>query len=110
MGITFHKVFLIYIIMTMPPNFSGLTMPWPRIVSAIFAIAFALGIIIVGGWYFTLGIGVIVFLGQLEYFRLVRAKGIEPAAKTTLVVSQLLLLTATMAPPSPMPCFPWLGR
>ena len=55
-------------------------MPWPRIVSAIFAIAFALGIIIVGGWYFTLGIGVIVFLGQLEYFRLVRAKGIEPAA------------------------------
>ncbi|MFM8309416.1 MAG: phosphatidate cytidylyltransferase, partial [Microcystis aeruginosa] len=36
--------------MTMPPNFSGLTMPWPRIVSAIFAIAFALGIIIVGGW------------------------------------------------------------
>ncbi|MBC1190688.1 MAG: phosphatidate cytidylyltransferase [Microcystis sp. M_OC_Ca_00000000_S217Cul] len=95
--------------MTMPPNFSGLTMPWPRIVSAIFAIAFALGIIIVGGWYFTLGIGVIVFLGQLEYFRLVRAKGIEPAAKTTLVVSQLLLLTATMAAPLTDAMFPLAG-
>ena len=81
-------------------------MPWPRIVSAIFAIAFALGIIIVGGWYFTLAIGVIVFLGQLEYFRLVRAKGIEPAAKTTLVVSQLLLLTATMAAPLTDAMFP----
>jgi hypothetical protein len=32
--------------------------------------------ILLGGWYFTLGFGVIVFLGQLEIFQLVRAKGI----------------------------------
>jgi len=54
--------------------------------------------IILGGWYFTLGFGVIVFLGQLEIFRLVQAKGILPAAKTTLVVSQLILISAHLAP------------
>jgi phosphatidate cytidylyltransferase len=72
-------------------------MPLSRIVSAIVAIFIALGMIILGGWYFTLGVGILIFLGQLEYFFLVRAKGIEPAAKTTLVLSQLLLLVATIA-------------
>ena len=51
-----------------------------------------------GGWYFTLGFGVIIFLGQLEIFALVKAKGILPAAKITLVVSQLLLVTAHVSP------------
>jgi phosphatidate cytidylyltransferase len=40
---------------------------------------------------------VIVYLGQLEYFQLVRAKGIAPAAKTTLAVSQALLFIATVS-------------
>ncbi|MBR8827199.1 MAG: phosphatidate cytidylyltransferase [Gomphosphaeria aponina SAG 52.96 = DSM 107014] len=71
---------------------------WIRIASGIVAIAVALGMIILGGWYFTICLAVIVVLGQLEYFRLVRAKGIEPAVKTTLFVSQLLLITATVAP------------
>ncbi|MGH2414582.1 MAG: phosphatidate cytidylyltransferase [Microcystaceae cyanobacterium] len=84
-------------------------MSWPRIISAIVAIALAFGMIVIGGWYFTLGIAVIVFLGQLEYFRLVRAKGMAPAAKTTLVVSQLLLLTATIAPPLTDAMFPLAG-
>jgi phosphatidate cytidylyltransferase len=43
-------------------------------------------------------LGIIVFLAQLEYFRLVKAKGIEPAAKTTIVMSQLLLVTANIVP------------
>ena len=80
-----------------------------RVLSAIVAIAIALGMIILGGWYFTIGIGILVFLGQLEYFRLVRAKGIEPAAKTTLVVSQLLLITATVAPNLTDAMFPLAG-
>ncbi|ACK71826.1 phosphatidate cytidylyltransferase [Gloeothece citriformis PCC 7424] len=84
-------------------------MPWTRIVSAIIAIAFALGIIITGGWYFTFGVCLLVFLAQLEYFRLVRAKGIAPAAKTTLVVSQLLLITATVAPTLTDAVFPLAG-
>jgi phosphatidate cytidylyltransferase len=85
------------------------SMPWSRIASAVVAITFALGMIILGGWYFTLGVGILVFLGQLEFFRLVRAKGIEPAAKTTLVVSQLLLILATVAPPFTDAMFPIAG-
>jgi phosphatidate cytidylyltransferase len=73
-------------------------MPWKRIFSAIVAIILALGLIILGGWYFTLGMGVLVFLGLVEYFRLVHAKGILPAAKTTLFVSQLILISAAVTP------------
>jgi phosphatidate cytidylyltransferase len=73
-------------------------MPLPRVLSAIVAIVLALGMIMLGGWYFTLGFGILIYLGQLEYFQLVRAKGIVPAGKTTLVVSQLLLIISTVAP------------
>jgi phosphatidate cytidylyltransferase len=72
-------------------------MPWSRIVSGIIAIALALTGSILGGWYFTLMFMVIVYLGQLEYFQLVRAKGIAPAAKTTLAVSQALLVISTFS-------------
>ncbi len=72
-------------------------MPWSRILSGIVAIALALGMTLLGGWYFTLCFGIIVYLGQLEYFELVRAKGIAPAAKTTLAVSQALLVISTMS-------------
>ena len=84
-------------------------MPWTRILSGIVAIALALGMIILGGWYFTLGIGILIFLGQLEYFRLVRAKGIEPAGKTTMVLSQLLLIIAIVAPNLTDAMFPVAG-
>ncbi|MGK7898844.1 MAG: phosphatidate cytidylyltransferase [Xenococcus sp. (in: cyanobacteria)] len=73
-------------------------MSWNRILSAIIAIALAIGAIILGGWYFSVGIGILIFLAQIEYFRLVRATGIEPAAKTTFVVSQLLLISSTITP------------
>ena len=55
--------------------------------------------ILLGGWYFVAGFSVIVFLGQLEIFQLVQAKGILPATKTTLVVSQIVLVVAYLAPP-----------
>lgn len=83
--------------------------PWSRVISGTVAIALALGMILIGGWYFTLGFCIIVFLGQLEYFQLVRAKGIAPAAKTTLVVSQLLLITAALAPSLTDAVFPLAG-
>lgn len=72
-------------------------MPWPRILSAIVAIVLALTMTILGGWYFTIGFGILVYLGQVEYFQLTRAKGMAPAAKTTLVVSQALLFISTMS-------------
>ncbi|MDP8966676.1 MAG: phosphatidate cytidylyltransferase [Cyanobacteriota bacterium] len=84
-------------------------MPWSRIFSGIVAIALALGMIIVGGWYFTLGFCVIVYLGLLEYFQLVRAKGIAPAAKITIVVSLVLLITATLSPTLTDAVFPLAG-
>lgn len=74
-------------------------MPWVRIASGIVAIAIAISFIVLGGWYFTIGFSIIVYLGQLEVFDLVRAKGINPAAKTTLIVSQILLVTAHISPP-----------
>ncbi|PSN10291.1 phosphatidate cytidylyltransferase [filamentous cyanobacterium CCT1] len=74
-------------------------MPWSRIISGLVAIVVALAMIGLGGWYFTLGFGALIFLGQLEIFALVKAKGILPAAKTTLVVSQLLLIMAHVSPP-----------
>jgi phosphatidate cytidylyltransferase len=73
-------------------------MPLPRILSAIIAIVLALGMIVLGGSYFTACFGVIVYLGLQEYFGLVRATGIAPAAKTTIVVSLVLLITANLAP------------
>ncbi|MCX7594088.1 MAG: phosphatidate cytidylyltransferase [Fischerella sp.] len=71
-------------------------MPWSRILSGIIAIAVALSATVLGGWYFTIVFATIIFLGQKEYFNLVRAKGIAPAAKTTMVVSQVLLVICTL--------------
>jgi phosphatidate cytidylyltransferase len=73
-------------------------MALPRILSAIVAIILAFAMILLGGWYFTLFFGVIVYLGLLEYFNLVRATGIAPAAKTTIAVSLILLITANLSP------------
>ncbi|MEA5553529.1 phosphatidate cytidylyltransferase [Anabaena cylindrica UHCC 0172] len=71
-------------------------MPWSRIISGIIAIALALTATLLGGWYFTVAIAIVVFLGQQEYFNLVRARGIAPAAKTTIFVSQILLAICTL--------------
>lgn len=73
-------------------------MPLARTISALVAILFAFLIVVLGGWYFTAAFGVIVYLGQREIFQLVQAKGIMPAAKTTLFVSQLLLIFAHISP------------
>jgi len=84
-------------------------MPWTRIGSGIVAIAVALGMTLLGGWYFTIGFGVIVYLGQLEYFQLARAKGMAPAAKTTLAVSQALLIISNLSPTLADAVFPVAG-
>ncbi len=50
-----------------------------------------------GGWWFTVAVGLIVHLGLLEYFRMAQFKGIRPATKTTLVAVQLLLFSTQAA-------------
>jgi phosphatidate cytidylyltransferase len=84
-------------------------MPWTRILSGLVAIILALSMTLLGGWYFTIGFGVIVYLGQLEYFRLAQAKGIAPAAKTTLVATQVLLISANLSPTLADAVFPVAG-
>lgn len=78
-----------------------LTMPWTRIASSIIAIAIALSMTLLGGWYFTLIFCVLVYLAQLEYFQLVKAKGTIPAAKTTIIVSQMLLVVTNATASTP---------
>ncbi len=70
-------------------------MSWSRVISGIVAIVVALTATLLGGWYFTILFGVIIFLGQKEYFGLVKAKGIAPTVKTTMIVSQVILITCT---------------
>ncbi len=84
-------------------------MPIQRIISAIIAIVLALSLLILGGWYFSLAIALVIFLGLREYFQLVRAKGIAPAAKTTIVLSLFLLLSATLTPQLTDAMFPLTG-
>jgi phosphatidate cytidylyltransferase len=84
-------------------------MPWSRILSGITAIAVAISMIVLGGWYFTVGFCVIVYLGLLEYFQLVQAKGIAPAAKSTIAVSFLLLITSAVSPTLTDALFPLAG-
>ena len=84
-------------------------MPWPRIISTVVAIAIALTMIVLGGWFFSLGLAVLVFLGELEYFNMVRAKGISPATKTTIFLSLCLLVAATISPDLVDAVFPLTG-
>ncbi|MEI6381297.1 MAG: phosphatidate cytidylyltransferase [Cyanobacteriota bacterium ELA615] len=84
-------------------------MPWPRIVSTIIAIVIAVIMIILGGWYFSTGLAVLVFLGELEYFNMVRAKGISPATKMTIFLSICLLLVSTISPSLADAVFPLTG-
>jgi phosphatidate cytidylyltransferase len=68
-----------------------------RLLSGYAAGAFGFVVVLLGGWWFTLALGVMVHLGLLEYFSLARFKGIRPASKTTLVLAQLLLITTQWA-------------
>ncbi|MFN9692805.1 MAG: phosphatidate cytidylyltransferase, partial [Synechococcaceae cyanobacterium] len=68
-----------------------------RLASGWAAGGIGLVVVLLGGWWFTLAVGVIVHLGLLEYFRMAQFKGIRPATKTTLVAVQLLLLSTQAA-------------
>jgi len=68
-----------------------------RLLSGYAAGGFGLLVVGLGGWWFTVAMGVIVHLGLQEYFRMARRTDIRPAVKTTLVLSQLLLITTQWA-------------
>jgi phosphatidate cytidylyltransferase len=80
-----------------------------RLISGIIAIIFALGVTWSGGWAFTVAIGLIILLGQLEYFSLVEAKGTAPARRTTMVLSQVVVLFQHLQPDWVGPVFTVCG-
>ena len=63
-----------------------------RLVSGLLVGLFGLVVVGLGGWWFTIALGVMVHLGLLEFFRMAQFKGMRPATKTTLVACQLLLI------------------
>jgi len=69
----------------------------PRLLSGWAAGAFGFVVVMLGGWWFTVALGLIVHLGLMEFFRMAQFKGIRPAIKTTLVAVQLLLITTQLA-------------
>lgn len=68
-------------------------MPLSRILSGVVVSSLAVGVSILGGWYFTAAICLLVYLAQSEFFRMVQATGSKPAAKTTMAVSQALIVS-----------------
>lgn len=84
-------------------------MPWTRIGSGLLAGLIAFLMVVSGGWFFTLGIAVMVYLGQSEYFRMVEAKGMRPAKWPTLVISQVLLAVSHVNPSWAEAIFPIAG-
>ena len=88
--------------------------PRSRTSLARFASGWAAGglgavIILLGGWWFTVAVGVIVQMGLLEFFRMARFKGIRPAVRTTLVAVQLLLASTMVAAASDWPAGQGVG-
>lgn len=82
--------------MSSQPSTRAATTP-ARLLSGWLAGAFGFVVVMLGGWWFTVAVGLIVHLGLLEFFRMAQFKGIRPATKTTLVAVQLLLLTTQAA-------------
>ena len=82
--------------MTPQPAARAATSP-ARLLSGWLVGAFGFVVVMLGGWWFTVAVGLIVHLGLLEFFRMAQFKGIRPATKTTLVAVQLLLLTTQAA-------------
>ncbi len=67
-----------------------------RILSGLLAGLFGLAIVGLGGWWFTIAVGLIVHFALVEFFRMAEFTGIRPATKTTLVACQLLLLSTQL--------------
>ena len=55
---------------------------------------FGLIVVFLGGIWFTLAIGILVYCALLELFRMAEFTGIKPATKTTIFLSITIILTA----------------
>ncbi|UFP93439.1 phosphatidate cytidylyltransferase [Gloeobacter morelensis] len=69
-----------------------------RILSASVLIPLVLLAIYLGGWFFTLALAVLVVLGQIEFFEIVRRKGYRPTQNLCLGLSLTLLAIQQLYP------------
>ncbi len=83
--------------MSSPPPPRRTATSLARLASGWAAGGFGALVVWLGGWWFTLAVGLIVHLGLQEFFRMAQFKGIRPATKTTLVAVQLMLLSTQAA-------------
>ena len=83
--------------MSSPPRPRRSATSLARLASGWAAGGFGALVVWLGGWWFTLAVGLIVHLGLQEFFRMAQSKGIRPATKTTLVAVQLMLLSTQAA-------------
>ena len=59
-----------------------------------------------GTWLFMFGLCIVITLGQLEYYNLVRAKGMRPARKASIAATILAMVTAAATPALAEAVFP----
>ena len=64
-----------------------------RLRSGLLIGIFGLIVVLLGGWFFTLAISLLTYLGLLEFFRMAEFKGIKPATKTTLFSSFIIIIS-----------------
>ena len=64
-----------------------------RFKSGLIIGAFGLIVVILGDFYFAIGITVLTYLAQLELFRMAEFTGIKPATKTTLFSCFMLIIS-----------------
>ena len=64
-----------------------------RVKSGLLIGIFGLVVVLLGGWYFTIAISLLIYLALLEFFRMAEFKGIRPATKTTLFSCLLIIIS-----------------
>jgi len=64
-----------------------------RLKSGLLIGIFGLIVVLLGGWYFTIAIGLLTYLALLEFFRMAEFTGIKPATKTTLFSCLIIIIS-----------------
>ena len=55
-----------------------------RVRSGLLIGLFGLVVVLLGGWFFTIAVGLLTYIALLEFFRMAEFTGIKPATKTTI--------------------------
>ena len=64
-----------------------------RVRSGLLIGLFGLVVVLLGGWFFTIAIGLLTYIALLEFFRMAEFTGIKPATKTTIFSCFLITIS-----------------